>query len=254
MIIQYNYYRKGSTFGFGSFISAFTAIAEEQIIAPVLPASAYLGTILDTDILNQIQYHLAETANNGASWSSSLWEVNEVSSYFNNRQSQMLAETGAIVSRTTLVTIPNTFRHILPQGWITTTRATWKTAGNVRYPLARVDEWQIDHSFIDTFTTAQRPKMYTDTGEQQLELQTFPPAYDNGVVEILYAGTGATLGNTGVNFTVPDEFVPILKYGIMADMLSKNGRGQDMERAKYCEDRYQEGINFIKYMLGEDNG
>lgn len=49
---------------------------------------------------------------------------------------------------------------------------------------------------------------------------------------------------------IPNIFYPYVKYGVMADMLSKEGEGQDMVRAKYCEDRFQEGIELAKMMLG----
>ena len=46
----------------------------------------------------------------------------------------------------------------------------------------------------------------------------------------------------GVDLVVPDEWAVCLKYGVMADMLSKLGRGNDPARSQWAEQLYQEGV------------
>ena len=57
------------------------------------------------------------------------------------------------------------------------------------------------------------------------------------------------LDGTGVLFNIPDDFVPYIKYGVYADMLGKTGRGQDLLRARYSEQRFQEGVVLTKALL-----
>ena len=57
------------------------------------------------------------------------------------------------------------------------------------------------------------------------------------------------LTGLGVKFTVPDECVPAIKWGVIADMLSKIGRAHDPERAAWAEQQYQEGVEATKIIL-----
>jgi hypothetical protein len=57
------------------------------------------------------------------------------------------------------------------------------------------------------------------------------------------------LSGNGSLMTLPDEFVVPLKYGAMADMLTKVSRVQDV-RAQYCESRYAMGVEIAKLLLG----
>jgi hypothetical protein len=41
---------------------------------------------------------------------------------------------------------------------------------------------------------------------------------------------------------IPDDFTWIVKWGALADLLSKDGPARDPQRAAYCEQRYQTGV------------
>lgn len=45
---------------------------------------------------------------------------------------------------------------------------------------------------------------------------------------------------------VPDDFNWILKFGMLADLLRKESESQDLARAAYCENRFQEGLELAK--------
>jgi hypothetical protein len=63
-----------------------------------------------------------------------------------------------------------------------------------------------------------------------------------GELTILCVALAGILDGLGEIWTVPYEFVPAIKYGIMADMLNKVGRALWSTKARYCELRYQEGV------------
>ncbi len=52
---------------------------------------------------------------------------------------------------------------------------------------------------------------------------------------------------------IPANFSWALKYGIMADMLGKEGEAQDVKRAKYCESRFGEGLELVKMWMGRSD-
>jgi hypothetical protein len=76
-----------------------------------------------------------------------------------------------------------------------------------------------------------------------------PATNSSGILWVLYVALSQTLDGTCVLFTVPDEFVPAIKWGAIADMLGKAGRANDPARAQIAEGLYQEGIEAAKIIL-----
>jgi hypothetical protein len=52
----------------------------------------------------------------------------------------------------------------------------------------------------------------------------------------------------GSPLLIPDDWNWLLKFGMMADVLRKESESQDLERAAYCEKRFQEGLRLIVEM------
>ena len=60
---------------------------------------------------------------------------------------------------------------------------------------------------------------------------------------------GTTLTGAGVAIDLPDEFAHVLKYGTLADQLRKDGRGQDLGRADYAQQRFDLGVEAARLIL-----
>lgn len=204
----------------------------------------------DQEVLNEIQYMLKETPNNGASFISGMWTVAEVIDYLNQRQRQFLKDTAILYQRATLPTIPSEVRHALPSGFISMQHVAWKDMDNNYYELRRGDFWETDHGDPTWETVAaNRPKLYLEGELPTLVLGTAPMTNSAGVIETLFVGLSTLLSNSGVSFEVPDEFVPAIMYGVVSDMLSKEGRARDLLRAGVAESRYIEGREAAKIMV-----
>ena len=83
-----------------------------------------------------------------------------------------------------------------------------------------------------------------------LVLQTAPATSSAGVLEVLYVSIGNLLSNTGIVLDVPNELAPAIKWGVVADMLGKVGRGHDAPRAQLAESRYQLGVQAARLLVG----
>lgn len=201
-------------------------------------------TITLGEIWPELQFHTIEPINGALDFLTQTWTAPEVLSYFNNRQFQFLKETGIVMKRVAIPTIPNVSRQTLPQDWIATQLVSWLGADGVTRDIKRdsvsnfdnlLSKWEINQ-------LSQPPLAYTDSDiVDTLELQITPTNL-NGVITILYLGLSTILADKGTEFSIPDEFVPAIKYGVLADMFSKAGKGQDELRSNYCELRYQEGV------------
>lgn len=152
--------------------------------------------------------------------------------------------------------------------------------------LPRSDSWDADYAEQDWNTvTVETPEVYMDQEVPSLEVIIAPVPTNSGYPEILYVYqdpmTMVSLSSTmridefapyprvagmpiqdryrwtsvglslpiAFTLTSPNDFTPAIKYGVLADMLTKVGRGQDLIRAAYCESRYQEGVEAAKIML-----
>ncbi len=200
----------------------------------------------DTHALATIQTALIEDA----SFSSGLWSTAEVLGYLIQRQSQFIKETHCVAAWADLPWIPGQPERDLPPDWVDTILVRWHDAALTDYyVLPQSDSFELDHVSPETTLTVGPPLAFRDGDIGTLRIALGPPPIAPGGIELIYAAVGETLDGSGILFTVPDEFVPYLIYGALADMLTKDGRGQDFVRGRYCELRYQEGVALASALL-----
>ena len=211
-----------------------------------------MALIADSAVLEEIQYHLLEAPDLGVSWTDGLWSTAEVVGYANQRQQRFLKEAPVLFGRAN-ITDSGTISQTLPSDWAVTNRLVWVDNDGTWTELPRVDHRELDLSLSTWPTgTAAKPQIYTDADTPTLTIQVAPIATNTGYFQITYVPITPALDGTGGGslFLVPEEFVPAIKYGIMADMLGKTGRAYDPQRAAYCEARFGEGVRAARSMIG----
>jgi hypothetical protein len=127
----------------------------------------------------------------------------------------------------------------------------WKDDNGDRLELPRVDHHELDLA-LSTWPngTAEQPAVYADTDTASLTIHVAPIPTNGGEFEIFYVPSAPDLPGDGTGtFMVPEEFVPFIKYGIMADMYGKNGRAHNPELAQYCEARFAEGVQLVHALV-----
>jgi len=212
-------------------------------------------SVTDQQLLSEVQLAMLEpTVDGGVTWTSGMWTAAEVLQYVNQRQDRFLKETGLLTSWTTIPVNAAQLRPALPSDWVATVRISWQGTGGLTFVvLPRADSWSADNG-VPTWptVTATRPTVYMDSETPTLQVQLAPAPTGSGTLSLYYISVGNTLDGTGEIFNTPDEFIPALKYGVMADMLTKLGRTQDGLRAQYCEERFAEGVELAKsWISGE---
>lgn len=210
-------------------------------------------SIASTDVLSTIQRSLQETVNGGLSWSSGQWTVDEVVGYLNQRQYQFLKESGILLKRTAVNTLPSVQRHSLPTDWIATHRVAWKSIDAEFTEIPRSDGWEADHIILDWpyNQVTNHPTVYTDGEVPTLEFETMPSVNVSGELQVLHSYLSTLIPSppAAANLTVLDEFEPAIRWGVIADMLNKMGRANDPGRADYAEARYREGVASARVIL-----
>ena len=93
---------------------------------------------------------------------------------------------------------------------------------------------------------------------QPYTIQLLPPPGDQGELDLLVIAQGPPLNPlalpNGTPLGIPDNYFWAIKYGALADLLSQEGPGKDLQRAAYCEKRYQEAVQLCRAMPTVING
>ncbi len=203
----------------------------------------------DQEILTQMQYVMIETPDGGATWGSGLWTAAEVVNYLNQRQDKFLKDTQLQFGLANIPAVEGTLQYDLPDDWITTLRVVWIDEDGSTRELIRSNRWEADNG-IPTWTIVEGPPIiYMDVDTPVLTIKVAPLPDVDGTIQVQYVPLAADLDGTGNIFTIPDEFVPSVKYGALADMWSKVGRAMDPQRAAYCQQRYMLGVEVANMLL-----
>lgn len=205
----------------------------------------------DQAILTAIQYVLMEPPDGGATWPSGLWTRTEVLTILQEREAAFLKASGILVGTARLGPItPGQTRLALPDDWIGTVGAVWEGEDGTLRPLTRSDSFALDHGDSAWAIARDTPLVYADYATPMLELQIGPAPDVPGWVQLRYVAQGAPLDGSGEVLTLPDPYVDAAyKYGTLADLFGKDGRGENPEKAAYCELRFRLGVDAARLIL-----
>ena len=205
-------------------------------------------TIYDRELVAEIQFHFLEPATPTAWSGTEQFVLSDLTAALQRRRDQFLAETGIHLTRATQAQ-GATGTVTLPETTIDLRRMAWVTAGSVYYPLTREDEWALQ-TYNAGWETAGTPAAYSIAASAPVTAELAPPPSAAGTLEILSVRSGAALDpTTPVLMGIPDDYCWVVKWGAMADLLSKDGPAYDPSRAAICEARYQQGVQMAKMAI-----
>lgn len=206
--------------------------------------------VTDQDLGSALQQMLIEEPDGGQTWLSDLWTRDEVFNIANQRQDRLCLDTLLLVGIANLPVIIGQHRVTLPDDWLRTMDLVWfGTDGTVR-ELGRSDSYEADHAIPTWELTNQTyPLVYLEDETPLLEIEIAPAPTVAGLLQLLYIPTGVQLTGNGDQLVVPDELEHAVRYGTLADLLAKDGRGRDPARAAYCEQRFQLAVELTKIIL-----
>jgi len=219
---------------------------------PTQVSSLRSFSLTDRNLINDIQYHLLEAAND---WTASTawggteqFTMDDVTDALQRRRNQFLAETGCTVTRSYVHAPPPPISRIpLSDDIIDVRRAAWCTIDSAYSILWRSDEWALTAYAKSWSTTLTTPHSFSITATPPVSMQIAPAPLDAGYLELLCVETEADLDETaGVAMNIPDDFCWVVKWGAMADLLGKDGPAADPVRAAYCERMYQIGVDVAR--------
>jgi hypothetical protein len=204
--------------------------------------------ITDQELLEGLQRLVIEPPDLGATWPSGLWTTDEILGYANQRQDRLLKESLVATSWLDMPFIAQQSQQNLPDGWLATRNAFTVIAGTAR-PLSPIARWEADLLLHTWQTSSGIPQWYISEEWATRQIALVPVPQVAGVLHLYAALVGQVLDRSGIALTIPDELAPYLEYGILADMLGKQGRAYDRPRSEYCEVRFAEGVALSRALL-----
>jgi hypothetical protein len=214
-----------------------------------LPNTLRPLTLTDHDIYSRIQYHLLEPQGMNP-WVGSLqFSAADLVSAVQRRRDEILSATGCYVVKSLLPAVAG--RILLPENTLDVRRVAYlplSITGQLPNAMFAEDTWS-EQAFNLGWTTqpAGTPSTYFLSTQPPLSFDTdVAPAY-GGNYEILAVLAGQPLVATLASSLsgIPDDYAWILKWGALADLLSREGHAKDPARAAYCDRMYRLGLSLL---------
>lgn len=204
----------------------------------------------DQTLLEQLQSAVIEPRDGGANWPSGLWTVEEVCADASERQSRILKDTGCLFSVAILPCLAGEPRVGLPTDWMRTLEVVYSGDDGTVKHLMRSDAFEVDHAIPTWSTDRQAPQVYMEYDTPTRLMQIAPIPQVAGTLTLLYVAIATPLTGDGTALVLPDLLAHAVKYGALADMLGKDGRAHDAERAAYAQHRFQLAVDVTRILLG----
>jgi hypothetical protein len=243
--------------------------------------AAFGQTVLDQDLVTQIEYHLLETPSPTAWAGTEMFTLDDITQAIQRRRNQFLLETGCVLTHSSVSSLPPPVsRFPLADNVIDVRRLAWIDSGGsynsvgvgygIRFGLPKNgltgtaatdlqkivvnNLWREDEEIANAFMirwnlTPGSPLCFSVALTPPLQVQLFPALLDVGNLDMVSLNTGADLDPTsGVLLGIPDDLSWVVKWGALADLLNKDGPGRDVIRAAYCEERWNFGLDLANLL------
>lgn len=210
------------------------------------------GPATDSEVLSWLQRRVQETDDAGLSWPSGLWTVAEVIAYMNERQQRFMRETGIFYGLSNGIPAAGpSLDYPLPTDCGTIIRITWVGADGQTRGLDPLTSFQFDSLMKDwAQRSATRPIGYmTQADVPNGYFRVGPGISTLGQFFVLYLPVPDAVSGRGDTLVMPIEYLMMYRFGVLCDMLSKPGRGQDLARARVCQWWWDLGITAAKARL-----
>lgn len=222
----------------------------------------FAPSITDRDLIQDVQRYLQEPVNPTAWTGTEQFTYEAVVQAIQTRRDRFLLETGLVQALSEVPgPSPSSPTIYLDDSVIDVRRAMWKTVPQGVYSLLwKADQFSFMSGNANWSIEPGTPTDYSLALLQPLGMQLSPPPDDVGKVSLITTNSGPKLdpATAATVLGIPDDFVWVVKFGVLADLFETSGPGVDEARAAYCESRWSDGVelariaNFVK--LGQQNG
>ncbi len=213
--------------------------------------SPRLPTLTDNDVYTLIEYHLLEPPT-GSTWTgTNQFNITDLAQAMSRRRNEILQAAACNVVESTLALTPGVPTAQVTDMVLDERRCRWVPAVGQGSPvtLQRGDSRTFQY-FTPSYAQSSNPPLRWDvigSPPQTITVDTNVPVPSTLQMLGIQGGADFTPG-TNTPLLMPDDWMWVLKFGAMADVLSMEQEGKDLARAAYCRQRYEEGLKLMREM------
>lgn len=219
-------------------------------------SSPRFQTLRDSDVYTIAQYHLLEPPTGNGSWTGTAqFSLSAFTNALQRRRDAILQATACYLGpfSNSFGVTPGTSNVQLPdsasQSILDIRRVRYVPAANQGSPVTLFREDSLAFEYFDQTPTVGTPAIWDQIGSppQSITLDTAPNV--SNTLDILAVLSGGLISPpTESPLLMPDDWTWVLKWGMVADLLRMEVESTDLERADYCEMRFQEGLEAMKFL------
>lgn len=207
-------------------------------------------TLTDAYLYTVAQYMLLEPPTGNATWTgTNQFSLADFTQALQRRRDQILQATDCNVGpfSTTLELNPGTNRVLLPDTVLDMRRVRYVPVQGSPATLFRSDGLAFEYFTNGFEQTTGQPLEWDVLASPQLAVTFDAMANQPNLLDCLAILSGPAIAPpTASPLLIPDDWSWVLKWGMMADMLSKETESIDPQRAAYCLQRFAEGLKLMK--------
>lgn len=213
--------------------------------------SPRLPTLTDNDVYTLIEYHLIEPPT-GSTWTgTNQFNITDLAQAMSRRRNEILQAVGCNMVESILNMTPNTSTAQVTDLVLDERRCRWVPASGQGSPvtLQRGDSRSFQYFTPNYQQTNGNPLRWDVIGSPPQTITVDTMVNVPSTLQVLgIEGAADFTPGTNTPLLMPDDWMWVLKFGAMADILSMEQEGKDIARAQYCRQRYTEGLKLMAHM------
>jgi hypothetical protein len=207
-------------------------------------------TVLDTDILAQVGFHLLEYSGAEANYiNTGQFSIGTVAAAFDQRREEVIGEAWMVVSWLPGVPgpPPPQGRATLPSSVIQVHRAEWQdTFTGIWGECHRSDEMTASGWSYQWSQNPSLPTAYSVALTRPFVMQLIPSPVNEGSLDLLVTNSNPYVMGAPQTLGIPDDSTFALPWGILASVLSQDAQSRDFRRASYAQQRFRGALQLMK--------
>lgn len=201
-------------------------------------------TVTDTDLYAQMEAMLLEPMSGGTWTGTTQYNIGLLAAALQYRRDELLLQSAAnpanLFAEAPLLTV----RTMLPDSTLDLFRVRYIAVdSSMPYVLGREDV--VTANAFGPLRNIQPgpPESWMITATPPLSFDISCPPNQPGTFDMLAAHAGASFVPPAATVVgLPDDWTWVAMYGALADVLANSPEGRDSARAKYCLQRYEQGV------------
>jgi hypothetical protein len=220
-----------------------------SFVLPNPPTNPRQRTLKDTDLYTMMEYHLMEPPTGGTWTGTSQFSITDLQDALQRRRDEVIQLTGCNLVQLSIPSSMTQTRLTIPDTVLEPRRLRFVPDAFFGLPVTLLREdtqaWQVFEPLVLGESAIPTAWSVATSPALAIDVNTAPNV--PGTFDMIALQSGSPFAVPASTLLgVPDDFAWVVKFGALADLLSRDSEATDRQRAAYCASRYTEGIKIMQ--------